>query len=155
MQCVRWGPSSPSLKGHSQFSANVCCGQTAGRNKMPLGREVGLGPGEIVLNGNPAPPLKGAQPPLFDLSVLWSKGWMGKDATWYEGRPRRRPHCVRCGPSYILQGAQPPNFGPCLLWPNGWMDPDTTWYGGRPRPRQHCARWGPSSPLQKRGSPQF
>ena len=29
--CVRWGPSSPSLKGHSptpHFSANVRCGQT-------------------------------------------------------------------------------------------------------------------------------
>jgi len=29
---------------------------------MPLGTEVGLGPGDIVLDGNPAPPLrKGAQ----------------------------------------------------------------------------------------------
>jgi len=29
--CIRWGPSSPPLKGHGpQFSANVCCGQTAG-----------------------------------------------------------------------------------------------------------------------------
>jgi len=29
---------------------------------MPLGREVGLGPGDIVLDGEPPPP-KGAQPP--------------------------------------------------------------------------------------------
>ena len=34
---------------------------------MPLGTEVGLGPGDIVLDGDPAPPArKGAQrPPLF------------------------------------------------------------------------------------------
>jgi len=33
---------------------------------MPLGTEVALGPGDIVLDGNPAPPRKGAQqPPTF------------------------------------------------------------------------------------------
>jgi len=37
-----------------QFSAHVCCGQTARWIKMPLGREVGLGRGNIVLNGDPA-----------------------------------------------------------------------------------------------------
>jgi len=31
-------PAPPPPKGHStQFSANVCCGQTAGWTKMPLG----------------------------------------------------------------------------------------------------------------------
>jgi len=55
--CVRWGSSSPSPKGQSpQFSAHVCCGQTAGWIKMPLGTEVGLGPGHIVLDGDRAPP---------------------------------------------------------------------------------------------------
>jgi len=29
---------------------------------MPLGTEVGLGPGHIVLDGNPAPPKKGGTP---------------------------------------------------------------------------------------------
>jgi len=38
-------------------------GQTVGWNKMPLGADVGLGPGYIVLDGDPAP-TKGAQPPL-------------------------------------------------------------------------------------------
>ena len=58
--CVRWGPSYPPPKGHSpQFSAHVCCGQTAGWIKMPLGTEVGLGPGDIVLDGDPASPIKG------------------------------------------------------------------------------------------------
>jgi len=48
-----------------QFSApaNVYCGQTAGRIKMALAMEVGVGPGHIVLNGDPdLPPLKGHSP---------------------------------------------------------------------------------------------
>ena len=33
---------------------------------MPLGMEVGLGPGHIVLDGDPAPlPKKGQSPPIF------------------------------------------------------------------------------------------
>jgi len=32
-----------------QFSAHFYCGQTAGCIKMPLGMEVGLSPGDIVL----------------------------------------------------------------------------------------------------------
>ena len=48
--CVRWGPSSPPVKGHSpQFSAHMCCGQMAAWTKMSLGMEVGLGPGDFVL----------------------------------------------------------------------------------------------------------
>jgi len=41
----------------------VCCGQTAGWIKMPLGKEVTLGPGDIVLNGDPAPLERGTVPP--------------------------------------------------------------------------------------------
>ena len=49
-----------------QFSAHVYCGQTAGWIKMALGMEVGLGPGHIVLDGDPdAPPLKGHSLPNF------------------------------------------------------------------------------------------
>jgi len=44
----------------------VYCGQTVGWIRIPLGTEVGLGPGHIVLDGDPAPPWKVAQqPPLF------------------------------------------------------------------------------------------
>jgi len=58
------GDPSPSQKGHSpQCSAYVYCGQTAGGIKMPLGTEVGLGPGDFVLDGDPAPSKIGAQPP--------------------------------------------------------------------------------------------
>jgi len=58
--------------------------------KMPLGMEVSLGPGHIVLDGDPAPLPKGAQPPIFGPCLLWPNGWMGQDATWYDGRPRHR-----------------------------------------------------------------
>jgi len=61
------GPSSPSPKGHTpQSSTHIYCGQMAGWIKMPLGMEVSLGPGDFVLNGEPAlPPQKGGGSPNF------------------------------------------------------------------------------------------
>ena len=46
---------------------------------MPLGTEVGLGPGDTVLDGDPAPrPKKGAEPPLqFSAHV-----YCGQTAAW-------------------------------------------------------------------------
>ena len=38
----------------SQFSAHFYCAQTAACIKMPLSMEVGLSPGEFVLDGDPA-----------------------------------------------------------------------------------------------------
>jgi len=65
LHCVKWGHSSPPLKGHSpQFSANARCGQTPGWTTMPLGMEVGLGPGDFVFDGDPARPRKKAHPHL-------------------------------------------------------------------------------------------
>jgi len=68
--CVRWGLNCRlPLKGAQQpphFSAHLCCGQTAGWIKMPLGTKLSSGPGHIVLDGDPASlPMKGAQPPIF------------------------------------------------------------------------------------------
>jgi len=40
---------------------------------MSLGTEIGLGPGDIVLDGDPAPP-KGAQLPIFGPCLLWPNG---------------------------------------------------------------------------------
>jgi len=110
-----------------QFLAHVSCRQTAGLIKMALGMEVGLGRGHIVVDGDSAffPKKGAAQPPIFGPSLLWPNGWMDQDATWYGGRPQRRRHCVRSGPS-SPQRAQPPIFGPCLLWPHGCMYQDTT-----------------------------
>jgi len=91
--------------------AHVCCGQTAGWIKMPLGMEVGLGPGHIALDGHPAPPQGAqppmAQPPIFGPCLLWPNGWMDQDATWYGGGPRPRPYCVRWGPSSTPKGHSP------------------------------------------------
>jgi len=56
-------PATPQKKGTptpTQFLAHVHCGQMAGWLKRPLGTEVDLGSGHIVLDGVPA---KGAQPP--------------------------------------------------------------------------------------------
>jgi len=53
--------------------AHVYCGQMAGWMTTPLGTEVDLGPGHIVLDGVPAP-TEGAQwPPLFGPCLLWPR----------------------------------------------------------------------------------
>ena len=107
--CVRWGPSSPVFSPYllwpnGWMDQNVTC------------KEVGLGPSDIVLDGDLAPPpQKGG------------RAW---------GRSSPSP----------IRGHSLPIFGPCLLWPNGCMDQDKTWHRGRPQPWPHCVRWGPSSP---------
>jgi len=66
--CIRWEPAPAPLNGHSpQFFPNVRFGQTAGWTKMPLGTEVGLGPGDLVLDGDPATSRKkgATTPPNF------------------------------------------------------------------------------------------
>jgi len=48
---------------------------------MPLGTEVGLGPGHVVLDGDPAtlPEKNGHSPhPIFGPCLLWPNGWMIK-----------------------------------------------------------------------------
>jgi len=63
---------------------------------MPLGMEVGLSPGDFVLDGDTAPSSKrGGAPPIFGPRLLWQNGYMDQDATWYGGRPRPTRHCVR------------------------------------------------------------
>jgi len=122
--------------------------------------QVGLGPGHIVLDRDPAPPPpKRGRRPQFSAHVYSGlDDWMDQDATWNGGRSRPKPHCARWGPSSPSpKVAQPPIFGPYLLWPNGWMDQDATWNGSRPQPRPHCVRRGPSSPPPRKGhcSPLF
>jgi len=123
---------------------------------MPLGREVGLSPSDIVLGGDPAPPpQKDAEPPIFGPSLLWPNGWMDQDETWHGCRPRPWPHCVGWGPAPLpKRGVEPPIFGPCLLWPHGCMGQDATWKGGRPQPKRHCVTQLPS-PKRARSAPIF
>jgi len=62
------GPSPSPKRGRS---AHVYCGQTAGLIKVALGMEVGLGPGHIVLNRDPAtPPVNGQSPNFWPISVV-------------------------------------------------------------------------------------
>jgi len=62
-----------------KFSANVRCGPTAGWTKMPLGMEVGLGPGDCVRWGPSYPQKKGTPTPPQFLAHVYSgqtAGWM-------------------------------------------------------------------------------
>jgi len=58
------GGAQPPIFGPRLLWQNVWMDQDA------TGTEVGLGPGDIVLDGDPAPP-KGAQPPIFGPCLLW------------------------------------------------------------------------------------
>jgi len=92
---------------------------------MPLGTEIGLGPGDFVLDGHPAPlPKKGAVPQKFSAHV-----YCGQTAGWIEialgmevglspgdfvldGDPASRPK----------KGAEPlPNFRPISIVAK-WLD---------------------------------
>ena len=56
----------------------VYCCQTVGWIKMKFGLQVGLGPGHIVLDGDPAsPPLKGGRAPQFSTHIC-----CGQTARW-------------------------------------------------------------------------
>ena len=99
---------------------SVCYGLTVGWIMMPLGTEVGLGLGDIVLDEDLAPSPRGTQPPQFSAHVCCGQtaGWM-KMALGME---------VGFGPGDIVRwGSRSPKKGhstpgllvPCLLWPNG------------------------------------
>ena len=67
-------------EGHSptQFSAHISCGQMAAWIKMSLRMELGLGPCDLVLDGNPARhPQKGDRAPQFSAHV-----YCGQTAAW-------------------------------------------------------------------------
>jgi len=123
----------------------VYCGQTVGWIKMKLDTEVGLGPGHIVLDGDPAP--KGACiAPIFchlccGQRARWIKMQLGTEVGFGSG-----DNVLDGDPEPPKKRHSPPLFCPCLMWPNDWMDQDANWYDGRPRPRPYRVRCGPSSP---------
>jgi len=95
----------------------------AGWIKMPLGTNVGLVPGHIVLDGDPAPQ-NGAQHPQFSAHV-----YCGQTAGCIK-MPLVTEVVLRPG-DIVLDGnpaapvprkkwpQQPPRFGSCALWPDG------------------------------------
>ena len=91
----------------------VYCGQSVGWIMMPLGTEVGLGPGDTVLDGDPAPPKKRhSSPPRFSGHVYcgqtagWIKMPLGTEVKLGAG------HIVLDGDPASLpeKGAEPPQF---------------------------------------------
>jgi len=89
----------------------VNCGQTVRWIKMKLGMEVGISPGHIVLDRDPAPPQKEHSP---NFRLLWAKRLHG--ATRYGDRTRPMRHYVRWGPP--KRGKVAPNLG--KVAPNFW-----------------------------------
>jgi len=95
---------------------------------MPLGMEIGLGPGDPA-----SPRKKGTAPTQFLAHV-----YCAQTAGWIKMSLGTK---VNLGPGDVVLdavAAPPPIFGPYLLWPNGWMDEDATWYGSRSRLMPHC-----------------
>ena len=111
----------PPQKGAEtpKFSAHMYCGQTAGCIKMQLGMEVGLSPGDFVLDGDPVHPSpKRGRSPQFSACVYCGQtaGWI-KMALGVE---------VGLGPRYIVLDGDPaplpkggqspiPNFQPMSI----------------------------------------
>jgi len=98
----------------------VYCGQTVGRIKMKLGMQVGLGPGRIVLHGNPPPPPQRDTAPQFSAHICcgqisaWIKMPLGMELGLGPG------NLVLDGdpaPFSPKMGRSPPTkkLGPCLL----------------------------------------
>ena len=89
---------------------------------MALGKEVGLDPSHIVLDGDPAPlPKRGQSPLPFSAHV-----YCGQTARWIK-MPLGTETDLGPG-DFVLdvdpaprskKGRRPPIFGPCLLYPNG------------------------------------
>ena len=86
---------------------------------MKLGTQVGLGPGHIVLDGNPAPPPPKGHSPQFSAHIC-----CGQMAGWIKMPLGKK---VGLDPSEIVlngdrhpaplpqKGAEPPIFCPCPL----------------------------------------
>ena len=86
---------------------------------MPRGIEVGLSPGDFMLDGDAAPlPKKGLEPPNFRPCLLWPNGWMDQAALGME-LGLGPGHIVLDGdlaPFYQKGGRAPtPNFRPISI----------------------------------------
>jgi len=125
------------------FSAHVYSGQTAGWIRIPLGTQVGLGPGNIVLDVYWAPPQaeRGTSalpslcgPCLFEHSAGWIRIPLG---TWVDDPE----------PQKAAQHSPKFSANVCCGQTAGWIKmPLGRNLEGRPQPRLHCVRWGPNSP---------
>jgi len=115
-------PAASPKRGRSPSPIFGPClfGQTAAWINMPLGTEVGLGPDDIVLHGDPAlpSPKGGIVPcPIFGPCLLWPNCWMDQGGTCHGGGHWSRPHCARWGHSSLPQKRDraPPHFWPMSI----------------------------------------
>jgi len=124
--CVIWDPAIPAQKGGgapSPIFGPCLLWPTAGWIKMALGMKVGLGPGHIVLDGDPAPLPKRGHSPQFsahfycDQTAGCIKMPLGMEVGLSPG-----DFVLDVEPAPTPELAEPPIFGPRLLWPNGCMD---------------------------------
>jgi len=100
----------------------VYCGPTVGWIKMKLGMQVGLGPGHIVLDGDPAPPPPKGHSPQFLAQICCGQmaGWIKIPLGMEVGLDLGDFVLHRDPAPLPKKGAEPPNFGPCLLWHLAW-----------------------------------
>jgi len=95
----------------------VYCGQMVRRIKMKLGMQVGIGPGHIVLDGDPAPPPQRGTAPQFSAHIrcgqmaAWIKMSLGMELGLgpgdfvLDGNPAPPPQT----------GTEPPKFRPMFI----------------------------------------
>ena len=69
--CVRWGSSFPPLMGHGpQFLAHVHWTKQLDGLRYHLVMDVGLGPSNVVLDGDPSPPKRGTAPSFRHMCIV-------------------------------------------------------------------------------------
>ena len=93
---------------------------------MPISTVVGLGPGDILLDGDPARPPKMAHPQFsvyvcFDQTAGWIKIPLGMGIGFGPG-----DMVLDGDPAPLTRGTAAPVIGQCVFWPNGCMDRDAT-----------------------------
>jgi len=127
--------------GTPPFSAHVRCGQTAEWTKMLLGMEVGLGPGDFVLDGDAASPRKRSKPSPIQCSA---HVYCGQTARWVKTPVSME---VDLGPSPATRTghSSSPLFSAHVYCGHG-RPPQLLLSSCRP----HCVRLVPAAPTERR-----
>ena len=125
---------------------------------MPLGMEIGLGPGDFVLDGDPATPRKGHTHP----TQFFANVYCGQTAEWIKTPLGTE---VYLGPGHIvLDGipapcergtAAPCLFGPYLLWPRSPISASAELLYSNMEPQLHnnVAKWASRAATARAGQP--
>jgi len=135
--CAIWGPSSHSPKGAQPpnfRSISVVAKWLDGSRYHSLGREVGMSPSDIVLDGHPAPLPKRGRSPIFgpfycDQTAGWIKMLLGTEVDLNPGRtvldvepaplPPRKGHSSPLFSAHVCCGHGRPSqllLVSCTVW---------------------------------------